>query len=288
MTKSSEAAKKLQANDSEFRQKYANFQGAVVGGLRVLLVMSCGPAMTKEAHRMRVKKLVTEYVLFTCLIFTSRSFRLHSGLFDLVLGFSGETTLPEFVMDELLYLIRAVTVDSITNIWTLLGQTFKHSERLLNHSALIAVFQDGSVLRCIELGLHEPPHRVLGLKLWCGMSNGTCHPGPGDLFYKSSRSGTPRECLKQKCRRCGFNSDWVLLKDVEWVKPLPGSRRVFWHDYPISPQQQLLFAHPDRPPSSDQEGEKLQSKKGKQKRERGMSGSAFRSDKKARKQNKDR
>src|SRR5258705_5541897 len=222
MTKSSQAAEKLRANDAEFRQKYANFQGAVAGGLRVLLMMSCGPAMTKEAHRMRVKKLVTEYVLFVRLIFPLASFRLHSGLFDLVLGFSGETTLPEFVMDELQGLIRAVTVDSITHIWSVLCKTFKHSERLLNHSTLIVIFQDGPVLRCIELGLHEPPHRVLGVKLWCGMSNGTCHPGPGDLFYKSSRSGTPRECLKQKCRRCGFNSDWVLLKDVEWVKPLPG------------------------------------------------------------------
>jgi len=104
-----------------------------------------------------------------------------SNIFDLVIGFSGEGTLPEHVMNELLELMRCIATDCGTDFWEVLNMTFKHGERFLHQCPLVAVFRDNGSVRRIEIGLHEPPTRVLGAKLWCGSSVGTCHPGPGDL-----------------------------------------------------------------------------------------------------------
>jgi hypothetical protein len=187
-------------------------------------------------------------------------------MFDLILGFSGEGTLPEHVMNEMQDLIRDVTINCGTDIWALLNTTFKHTERLLHHTPLVAIFKDKGVVRSIELGLHEPPSRVLGVKLWCGAPGGQCRPGPGDLTYKTCDVGTPKECIKQKCRRCGYSSAWVAVREISWVHRLPGSRRVFWHNYPVTPQQQMIFA-----PAADTESSDALSLQPRQKRGRGMS-----------------
>ena len=187
-----------------------------------------------------------------------------SNIFDLVIGFSGEGTLPEHVMNELLELMRCIATDCGTDFWEVLNMTFKHGERFLHQCPLVAVFRDNGSVRRIEIGLHEPPTRVLGAKLWCGSSVGTCHPGPGDLTYKNNHSGTGKETIRQKCRRCGFVSGWITVKDVSWVHLLPGSRRVYWHDYPVTPHQQMLFG-PQGDAGSNDQG------KPPKKRERGMS-----------------
>ena len=182
-------------------------------------------------------------------------------MFDLVIGFSGEGTLPEHVMNELLELMRLITTDCGTDLWDVLNTTFKHGEKFLHQCPIVAIFRDNGSVRRIEIGLHEPPSRVLGAKLWCGSSGGQCRPGPGDLTYKTNHAGTAKEAVRQKCRRCGFVSGWVGLKDITWVHLLPGSRRVYWHDYPVTPKQQMAFG------SSDETGSEMQPKK----REQGMS-----------------
>ena len=58
--KSSTFAIDMKKNDKAFRTLYPQYDGAVLGGMKVLLMMSCGPAMTKEGHLMRVTKLVSE------------------------------------------------------------------------------------------------------------------------------------------------------------------------------------------------------------------------------------
>ena len=77
--------------------------------------------------------------------------------------------------------------------------------------------------------------------LVCSSSDGQCQPGPGDLTYKMNHTGTAKEAVRQKCQRCGFVSGWVALKDITWVHLLPRSRRVYWHDYPVTPKQQMAF-----------------------------------------------
>jgi hypothetical protein len=192
-------------------------------------------------------------------------------MFDLVIGFSGEGTLPEHVMNDLLELIRCITTNCTRDIWTLLNSTFKHSEKILHHSPLVAIFRDNGSVRKIEFGLHEPPTRVLGVKVWCGSPSGVCNPGPGDLTYKNNHSGTGKETVRQKCCRCGYVSPWIALKDVTWVHLLPGSRRVYWHDYPITPQQQMLFTPvADARSSHARVDQQNQSKK----RQRGLSSHA--------------
>jgi hypothetical protein len=58
--KSSSFAMDLKKNDKAFRTLYPQYDGAALGGMRVLFMMSCGPAITKEGHLMRVTKLVGE------------------------------------------------------------------------------------------------------------------------------------------------------------------------------------------------------------------------------------
>ena len=60
--KSSTFAMDLREKDQAFRTLYPEYDGPVLGGMRVLMMMSCGPAMTKEGHLMRVTKLVGQYV----------------------------------------------------------------------------------------------------------------------------------------------------------------------------------------------------------------------------------
>jgi hypothetical protein len=130
-------------------------------------------------------------------------------MLNLVISFSGETTLPEFLMMELVELIKNVTVNTVMDMWELLWLTLKHGERFLNHSALIVIFQDDTGIHCIEFRLHEPPHQNLGVTMWRGNPAGECHPGPSDLTYNNSHTSTPKEAIKQRCCRCGFVSGWI-------------------------------------------------------------------------------
>lgn len=68
--KSSTLAKDLKANEKSFRTQYPDYDGPILGGLRVLFMMACGPAITKENHMMRVTNLVEECVLIFSWIFT--------------------------------------------------------------------------------------------------------------------------------------------------------------------------------------------------------------------------
>jgi hypothetical protein len=54
----STSAKDLKANEKVFRTQYPDYDGPLLGGLRVLFIMACGPAITKENHLLRVTNLV--------------------------------------------------------------------------------------------------------------------------------------------------------------------------------------------------------------------------------------
>jgi hypothetical protein len=63
--KSSELTVMLKKKDKDgdgedFRTRYPDYDGPVLGGWRVLIMMSCGPAIIKEGHLMRVTKLVEQ------------------------------------------------------------------------------------------------------------------------------------------------------------------------------------------------------------------------------------
>jgi hypothetical protein len=57
----SESAKHMKEHSGVFHTKYPTYEGKVLGGLHILILMSCGPMMTNESHCMGVIKLVTEY-----------------------------------------------------------------------------------------------------------------------------------------------------------------------------------------------------------------------------------
>jgi len=50
----------LKKRDEAFCTVYPQYDGPVLGGIRVLFMMACGPTMTKKGHLMRVTKLVGE------------------------------------------------------------------------------------------------------------------------------------------------------------------------------------------------------------------------------------
>lgn len=85
----------------------------------------------------------------------------------------------------MLAIISLFAVNQGRDIWSGLEDCFKHAERLLLHSAVMALFKDGDDVRCRQFGLHNPPSRVLGIDFFCRSLD--CHTLPGELRYTNKR-----------------------------------------------------------------------------------------------------
>jgi hypothetical protein len=69
----------------------------------------------------------------------------------------------------------------------------------------------------------------------------------GDTIFKNKFiMGKPRsenEKLKQICRRCGYQSFWLKIKDIEWSHQFPGQQSVYWRNFPLTHQQLMTFGN---------------------------------------------
>jgi hypothetical protein len=121
-------------------------------------------------------------------------------------------------------------------------ESLKHAERLLRHSAVTVIFKLDDKVEMREIGLHDPPSRVLGVShFFCGGL--TCQTQARELTYSNKSHPDPKkEAIRQTCQQCGAKSPWIKVGAVEWVVPLPGSKKVFWHRYPMTKAQRSLFA----------------------------------------------
>lgn len=165
---------------------------------------------------------------------------LKSDRYDLILGFTSDTILPEFVTNEMIDIITHLTVNQERDLWCAIGKGLKHAERLLRHTAVMVIFKEGDSLCCRQIGLHDPPSRVLGLDFACGSM--TCRPLPGELKYSNKPdSDMNKETVRQDCRRCNFRSKNIKLAEIDWLRRVGGTKRIFWHEYPPTLDMMTLF-----------------------------------------------
>jgi hypothetical protein len=161
--------------------------------------------------------------------------------YDIIVGFTGESTLPDLVVHELINIIKNFTVNQQRDFWAVIVKSLKSANDLLHHSTITVIFRENGTVVCRELGLHDPPSRVMGVNFFCGGLE--CRPLPGELRYKNdSGPDFRKETVRQDCKKCQFRSRNVKIQEVDWVHRLPGNPRIFWHDYPPAPQQRALFA----------------------------------------------
>jgi hypothetical protein len=163
----------------------------------------------------------------------------------LVLGFSGDTVLPQVVTQDLIYLIDHIATHQERNVWDAVTRMLSNKVELLTHTSIAVVFRNSDgIVQSREIGRHHPPDLPIGIHfIWCG--NRSCSPLRGDTIFKNKFiPGVTRsesEKLKQICRRCGYQSAWVKIKDIEWSHQFPGQQLVYWHDFPITHQQLMTF-----------------------------------------------
>src|ERR1700689_4301198 len=87
-----------------------------------------------------------------------------SDEFDLVLGFSGDTVLPEVVTQDLIGLIDRIAVHQERNLWEAVTRMLSHKVELLTHTSIAVVFRhtDGTV-QSREIGRHHLPDLPIGV-----------------------------------------------------------------------------------------------------------------------------
>jgi hypothetical protein len=166
---------------------------------------------------------------------------LNSGLFDMVVGFSGASTIPHFVTSGLVKLITEIAVDRERNVWDALGRTMANDATLLKHSPVTVIYRDvNDKVISRAFGFHTPPVRVWGCDFsYCGTRE--CNPMPRDVYFKTKGSGEAQK-VRQRCLKCGWKSDWKSIQDFDFLQQWDASHAlVYWHNFPLTNQQQFAF-----------------------------------------------
>jgi len=113
-----------------------------------------------------------------------------------------------------------ITVKQQRDIWTILERCLKGAEQLLQYSAVTVIFKHHGKVEVREIGLHDPPSRVLGVSsFYCGGAN--CHTQAMELRYNTKTHVNPmKEKIRQMCRQCGTR--WDCVRYTEYLQ---GHRR---------------------------------------------------------------
>lgn len=137
-------------------------------------------------------------------------------------------------------LVQLTTVHA-GNFWENVLWTFGKNITLLRKTPVAVIFRDQDVLTIREIGPHCPPHMVIGVNFrWC--SDTQCRTSNHTVFFKTkSNANNTVEYLRQICRKCGSQSQWVKIPDLTWAHPVSKDRLAYWHNYPIPPANLVIF-----------------------------------------------
>lgn len=125
---------------------------------------------------------------------------LVSGRYNVIVGFTGDSTLPEFVITEIIDIMARLTVKQQRDMWKVMEQSLKRADRLLRHSAVTVILKVDGKVEAREIGLHDPPSRVLGVgHFMCGGLR--CRAQAMELRYNNKCHTDPmKESICQKCQ----------------------------------------------------------------------------------------
>ncbi|KAG2741504.1 hypothetical protein P692DRAFT_20750781 [Suillus brevipes Sb2] len=194
------------------------------GGWRVLLLVSCGPAIRVSHHFECVLKLVK------------------SKQFEVVVGFGGSGTLPSMVSHTVRSFVVETGVFGRTDPWSAICHMLTSSHDVLDYSTAVVVYAtvlDGSrKIECRQIAKDTPGLRAFGYEFRsCGKPG--CSPCPPDLrvFNRSER-------VRVRCLKCGWQSSWARTdsdnKHFKRVNAL-AAPQLFWHHFPPSPDLENFF-----------------------------------------------
>ena len=142
---------------------------------------------------------------------------------------------------ELIIFLNCIAVKQERDIWRAIEYSLKHAEELLQHSSETVVFKVGNKVQSREIGLHDPPSKVLGVcRFYCGSL--VCQSQTAEMRYKNKTHTHPKkEAIHQVCNTCQRQSAWIKVRDVEWDHLVTGSKCIFWHIYPAT-QTRWLYS----------------------------------------------
>lgn len=155
------------------------------------------------------------------------------------MGFTGESTLPVVVGPSIVKVLIEMATRYPKDIWATSLRVFGMDNTLLCQTPVGIIYKEaGGISHSCEIGCHDPPSRALGVQIrWCG--NKDCN-AIDSVYFKNSTNGSGEQ-LRLKCIGCGFVSQWVSTSDVTWANAVPGTRRSSWHEYPLTPNQLMIF-----------------------------------------------
>lgn len=175
--------------------------------------------------------------MFRWLIETRYSDDICSGTFTFILGFTGTTVVPRFVMPALIRFLEKIYIRN-EPLWESFSsdQTFLKSE-CLSHTPVVLIYGSQENITSRQLVYSLPKSRPWGLLPRCGRPDCQALPGSYKISAITEASKNhPR--FKFRCLQCGWNSSWVPRPD--WVHELQESF-FFWTEYPLSVEQQHYF-----------------------------------------------
>ncbi|KAG0695628.1 hypothetical protein DFH29DRAFT_1005299 [Suillus ampliporus] len=209
------------------KQPWCNLTAKARGGRRVLLLVSCGPAIRVHHHFDSVVELVNKDV------------------FDFVLGFGGSGTLPSFVSSVVRSLVVESGVFGGTDMWASFCSLIASNQSVLDYTTAVLVYAvtvDGKRhVECRQIAKNMPGLRAFGAEYKsCGTAG--CNPSPSHIRVFNRNKGRPK--VSVRCLKCGWKSAWVRTdEDNKHFKRVQAvlAPQVFWHHFPPSTDLQNFF-----------------------------------------------
>ncbi|KAH0825637.1 hypothetical protein J3R83DRAFT_13484 [Lanmaoa asiatica] len=172
------------------------------------------------------------------------------GIFDFVVAFPAQTTLPAHARSFVSSMTRSLAIDNAAeaksarppSIWSAFVRAVKHSLAVLESTPIILIFNERGEgpqrhAECRQVGSHMPPFNAWGVQFSaCG--NG-CDVVASDMAFRSDKGA-----MRCHCMMCGWKSIKVKIDDVaDMVSTLCADLpSVYWHAYPPSPHLLSTFS----------------------------------------------
>ncbi|KAG1724057.1 uncharacterized protein EDB91DRAFT_1255428 [Suillus paluster] len=197
------------------------------GGRRVLMLVSCGPAIRVHHHFESMVELVDK------------------DMFDFVLGFGGSGMLPSFISIIVRSLIVKCGVFRATDVWVLFCDLIAANQGIFDYTTTVLVYATTTKgkknVECRQIVKNSPGRRVFGAEYRsCGTAG--CNLSATNIHVYNCSTGRPKVSLL--CLKCSWTFMWVRTdEDNEHFKRVHPVLvpQVFWHHFLPSTGLQNFF-----------------------------------------------
>lgn len=163
---------------------------------------------------------------------------MHSNIFDWVIGFAGNSTIPILTVHALSRLVSEAFIGDSKSFTEVLTRSVVSDHTLLKQNCVVAIFKENGETKKWGIAAHETPLRPWGLAVGhCGGSG--CTGGPRSVQFM-----TKKDKVRAVCSKCQWRSRWLSKESLDfvhqWSKAHP---LVYRHDFPLSVAQVATFCN---------------------------------------------